>query len=343
MAEREITYREAVNEALRQEMRRDPSVILLGEDIAGGAGTHHPDAWGGVLAVTKGLIGEFGPARVLDTPITESGYIGAAVGAAATGLRPVAELMFVDFLGVTFDQIFNQAAKLHYMFGGKAKVPLVIRTTIGAGISSAGQHSQVLYSIFAHVPGLKVVAPSTPRDMKGLLAAAIRDDDPVIVCENKVLYNTKGPVPEEPYVTPLGVADVVRAGRDVTIVAISRMVHVALEAAAALAREEIEAEVLDPRTLSPLDEEAILASVRKTKRLVVVDEDTPICSVARDIAARAADRAFEHLDAPIRCVTAPHTPVPFSPVLERFYVPSAGAVVDAVRSIMGAARAVVGW
>ncbi len=343
MGEREITYREAVNEALRQEMRRDPSVILVGEDIAGGPGTHHPDAWGGVLAVTKGLIGEFGPGRVLDTPITESGFIGAAVGAAATGLRPVAELMFVDFLGVAFDQIYNQAAKLRYMFGGKAKVPLVIRTTIGASLSSAGHHSQTLYSIFAHVPGLKVVAPSTPRDMKGLLIAAIRDDDPVIVCEHKGLYNTKGPVPEEPYATPLGLAEVKRAGGDVTIVAISRMVHVALEAAEALAAEGIAAEVVDPRSISPLDEEAILGSVRKTHRLVVVDEDTPFCSVARDIAARAADRAFEHLDAPVKCVTAPHTPVPFSPVLERFYVPSKEAVSDAVRSIMGAAQAAIGW
>jgi len=341
MAGREITYREAVNEALRQEMRRDPSVILLGEDIAGGAATHHPDAWGGVLAVTKGLIGEFGPRRVLDTPITESGFIGAAVGAAATGLRPVAELMFVDFLGVTFDQIFNQAAKLRYMFGGKAKVPLVIRTTIGAGISSAGQHSQALYSIFAHVPGLKVVTPATPRDMKGLLIAAIRDDDPVIVCENKVLYNTKGPVPEEPYATPLGVAEVKRAGTDVTIVAISRMVHVALEAAQALAAEGVAAEVVDPRTLSPLDEETIFASVRKTRRLVVVDEDTPFCSVARDIAARAADQTFEHLDAPIKCVTAPHTPVPFSPALERFYVPSKERVIDAVRAVTGAAQGAI--
>ncbi len=342
MAEREITYWEAVNEALRQEMRRDPSVILLGEDIAGGATTHQPDAWGGVLGVTRGLIGEFGAGRVLDTPITESGFIGAAVGAAATGLRPVAELMFVDFLGVTFDQIFNQAAKLRYMFGGKARVPLVIRTTIGAGMSAAGQHSQVLTSVFAHVPGLKCVAPSTPRDMKGLLIAAIRDDDPVIVFENKVLYNTKGPVPEEPYAIPLGVADVKRTGADVTIVALSRMVHVALAAAEALTRQGIEAEVVDPRSISPLDEEVILDSVRKTGKLVVVDEDTPFCSVARDIAARAADQAFDYLDAPIKCVTAPHTPVPFSPDLERFYIPSKERVIDAVRSITGAAHAVAG-
>jgi pyruvate dehydrogenase E1 component beta subunit len=335
MAERDITYREAVNEALRQEMRRDPSVILLGEDIAGGAGTAHPDAWGGVFAATKGLIGEFGPSRVLDTPISESAFIGAAVGAAATGLRPVAELMFVDFLGVAFDQILNQAAKLRYMFGGKATVPMVIRTTIGAGISSAGQHSQVLYSLFAHVPGLKCVAPATPRDMKGLLAAAIRDEDPVIVFENKVLYNTKGPVPEEPYVLPLGVAEVRRRGRDVTVVALSRMVHVGLEAAEALAGEGISAEVIDPRTISPLDEETILASVRKTGRLVVVDEDTPICGVARDIAARAAEKTFEALKAPIKCVTAPHTPVPFSPALEGTYVPDAARVIGAVRELVG--------
>src|SRR5262245_47639083 len=282
MGTRELTYRQAINEALRLEMRRDPTVILLGEDVAGAPGRDDPDmadAWGGVLGVTKGLIGEFGPERVRDTPISESAFIGAAIGAAATGLRPVVELMFVSFAGVCWDQIVNQAAKLRYMFGGKARVPVTIRTTIGAGMGAAAQHSDSVYSIFAHYPGLKCVIPATPADAKGLLAASIRDDDPVIFFENKVLYDTKGPVPEGEFVIPLGQANVVRPGTDVTIVALSRMVHVALEAAELLAGRGIDVEVIDPRTIVPLDEETILASVRKTGRLVVVDEDHPRCSV----------------------------------------------------------------
>jgi pyruvate dehydrogenase E1 component beta subunit len=337
MPERHLSYRQAINEALRQEMRRDPAVILMGEDIAGAPGRDDPemlDASGGVLKVTAGLIGEFGSERVRDTPITESAFIGAGVGAAATGLRPVVELMFIGFMGVTLDQITNQAAKMRYMFGGKAKVPLVIRTTIGAGFRAAAQHSDATYSTFVHFPGLKVVAPATPYDAKGLLTSSIRDDDPVIFCENKLLYDTKGPVPEESYTIPLGKADVKRAGTAVTIVAMSRMVLTALEAAAQLAKDGVEAEVLDLRSLSPWDEETLLASIQKTGRLVVVDEDNPRCGMASDVAALAASRALGFLDAPVRLVTAPHTPVPFSPVLEDRYVPDTRRVVEAVRSIV---------
>jgi acetoin:2,6-dichlorophenolindophenol oxidoreductase subunit beta len=337
VATRTATFREAINEALRQEMARDPDVILMGEDVAGGAtvsGFEQDDAWGGVLGVTKGLVQEFGRERVLDTPISESGFIGAAVGAAATGLRPVAELMFVDFFGVCMDQIFNQGAKLRYMFGGHAKVPMVIRTMIGAGFRAAGQHSGCHYSVFTHMPGLKTVVPSTPSDAKGLLAASIRDDDPVIFFEHKLLYDVTGELPEGDYVVELGTADIKREGDGATIVAIGRMVQLSLEAAETLAGEGIEVEVVDPRTLSPLDDEAILASVRKTGRLVVVDEDNPRCSMATDIAALVASRAFDHLDAPPQLVTAPHTPVPFSPVLEDVYVPSAERIVEAVRATL---------
>jgi acetoin:2,6-dichlorophenolindophenol oxidoreductase subunit beta len=337
VATRTATFREAINEALRLEMARDPDVILMGEDVAGGAtvsGFEQDDAWGGVLGVTKGLVQEFGRDRVLDTPISESGFIGAAVGAAATGLRPVAELMFVDFFGVCMDQIFNQGAKLRYMFGGHAMVPLVIRTMIGAGFRAAGQHSGCHYSVFTHMPGLKTVVPSTPADAKGLLAASIRDDDPVIFFEHKLLYDVSGEVPEGDYVVELGTADIKREGDSATIVAIGRMVQMSLEAAETLAGNGVEVEVVDPRTLSPLDDEAILASVRKTGRLVVVDEDNPRCSMATDIAALVASRAFDHLDAPPQLVTAPHTPVPFSPVLEDVYVPSPERIVEAVRSTL---------
>jgi len=338
VAVRQLTYAQAINEALRQEMRRDPRVLLMGEDVAGGAGIDHfrnDDAWGGVLGVTKGLVQEFGRDRVLDTPITEAGFIGAAVGAATTGLRPVVELMFVDFFGVCWDMIFDQGAKLRYMFGGKARCPLVIRTMIGAGMGAAGQHSGCHYSVFTHMPGIKTVVPSTPMDAKGLLTAAIRDDDLVVVFEHKLLYSMSGEVPEGEYVVPLGQADIKREGTDVTIVAISRMVHQALAAAEALQGQGISAEVVDPRTLSPLDEDTILSSVAKTHRLVIVDEDNPRCSVATDIAALAADRAFTDLDAPIKLVTAPHTPVPFSPPLEQFYIPSPERIIATVQEIMG--------
>jgi pyruvate/2-oxoglutarate/acetoin dehydrogenase E1 component len=338
IAIRQLTYAQAVNEALRQEMRRDPRVILMGEDVAGGAGItnfEQDDAWGGVLGVTKGLVQEFGRNRVLDTPITEAGFIGAAVGAATTGLRPVVELMFVDFFGVCWDMIFDQGAKLRYMFGGKAKCPLVIRTMIGAGMGAAGQHSGCHYSVFSHMPGIKTVVPSTPADAKGLLTTAIRDDDLVVVFENKMLYAMSGEVPEGEYSIPFGKADIKREGSDVTIVAISRMVHQALAAADALAADGISAEIVDPRTLSPLDEETILQSVAKTHRLIIVDEDNPRCSAATDIAALVADKGFTELDAPIKMVTAPHTPVPFSPPLEQFYIPSPERIVATVQEIIG--------
>ena len=338
VAIRQMTYAQAINEAMRLEMRRDPRVILLGEDVAGGAtvtGFESEDAWGGVLGVTKGLVQEFGRERVLDTPITESGFIGAAVGAAATGLRPIAELMFVDFFGVCMDQIFDQGAKLRYMFGGKASCPLVIRTMIGAGMGAAGQHSGCHYSVFTHMPGIKTVVPSTPADAKGLLAAAIRDDDLVMFFENKMLYAVNGEVPEGEYVIPLGKADIKRERADVTVVAISRMVHQALAAADALQADGISVEIVDPRTLSPLDEETILTSVAKTHRLVIVDEDNPRCSAATDIAALVVEKAFTELDAPIRRVTAPHTPVPFSPPLEQFYVPSPERIVATIGEILG--------
>ena len=338
VAIRQLTYAQAINEAIRLEMRRDPRVVLMGEDVAGGANIDHlqdDEAWGGVLGVTKGLVQEFGRDRVLDTPITEAGFIGAAVGAASTGMRPIAELMFVDFFGVCWDQIYNQGAKLRYMFGGKANCPLVIRTMIGAGMGAAGQHSGCHYSVFTHMPGIKTVIPSTPADAKGLLTAAIRDDDLVVVFENKMLYAMSGEVPEGEYVIPLGKADIKREGTDVTIVAISRMVHQALAAADALQADGISVEIVDPRTLSPLDEETILNSVAKTHRLVIVDEDNPRCSAATDIAALAADKAFTELDAPIKLVTAPHTPVPFSPPLEQFYIPSAERIVTTIQDIMG--------
>jgi len=336
-ATRTMTYQQAIQEALQIAMREDPTVVLLGEDIAGGAMVDHlvnDDAWGGPMGVTKGLVQEFGRNRVLDTPITEAGFIGAAVGAAATGLRPVAELMFVDFFGCCMDQIFDQGAKLRYMFGGKAKCPVTIRTQIGAGVSAAGQHSGCHYSVFTHMPGIKCVVPSTPADAKGLLLSAIRDDDLVMFFENKVLYGTKGEVPEGDEGIPLGVADVKREGDDVTIVAISRMVNQALAAADVLSAEGIEAEVIDPRTLSPLDDETILSSVAKSHRLLIVDEDNPRCSAATDIAAMVADKGFDTLDAPIKRVTAPHTPVPFSPPLEQFYVPSPDRIAEAAREIV---------
>jgi pyruvate dehydrogenase E1 component beta subunit len=334
---REIFFSQAINEAMRTALSDDPSVVLLGEDIAGGAGREEEgieEAWGGIMGATKGLYKEFGPDRVLDTPISESGFMGAAVGAAMTGLRPVVELMFMDFLGVSLDPLLNQAAKLRYMFGGKARVPVTVRTLIGAGVRAAAQHSQCLYGLTTAIPGLKTVVPSCPYDAKGLLLASIRDDDPVVFCEHKGLYFTKGPCPEEAYEVPLGKADVKREGEDVTIVAVGKMVPVALDAAQRLSDDEISVEVVDPRTLSPLDEETILESIEKTGRLVVVDEATPRCSFATDVAALAADRGFDLLDAPVKRVTAPHTPVPFSPVLEDAYIPGPDRVISAVREVL---------
>ena len=331
---RKISYQQAINEALAQEMRRDSSVFIMGEDVAGGAGAPgENDAWGGVLGVTKGLYDQF-PGRVLDTPLSEIGYVGAAVGAATCGVRPVCELMFVDFAGCCLDQILNQAAKFRYMFGGKASTPLVIRTMVGAGLRAAAQHSQMLTSLWTHIPGLKVVCPSSPYDAKGLLIQAIRDNDPVIFCEHKLLYSMQGEVPEELYTIPFGEANFLRDGKDVTLVSYGRTVNTAMDAARSLAGRGIDCEVIDLRTTSPLDEDSILESVEKTGRLVVIDEANPRCSMATDISALVAQKAFGALKAPIEMVTAPHTPVPFSDSLEDLYIPGAAKIEQAVLNVI---------
>jgi pyruvate dehydrogenase E1 component beta subunit len=331
---RKLNYKDAINEALSQEMARDEKVIVMGLDVAGGRGTQGVmDAWGGVLGVTKGLYDKYGD-RVIDTPISESAYIGSAVGAAACGMRPVVEMMFADFLGVCFDQLMNQAAKFRYMFGGTAETPVVCRMMYGGGFRGAAQHSQCLYSIFAHIPGLKVVLPSTPAEAKGLLIQSIRDNDPVIFMEHKALYAMKGEVPEESYTIPFGQANIVREGKDVTIVALGRMVHMAGQAATSLAKAGVECEVIDPRTISPLDTNTIIASVKKTGRLVVVDESHPRASMAGDIASIVAQDAFSSLKAPVKLVTAPHTPVPFADTLEDLYLPNAAKIEAAVKAII---------
>jgi pyruvate/2-oxoglutarate/acetoin dehydrogenase E1 component len=327
---REIMFMSAIGEALNAEMARDASVFLMGEDVAGGTGTPGgPDAWGGIMGVTKGLHGRY-PGRVIDTPISESALVGAGVGAAVAGMRPVVELMFVDFLGVCFDQIFNQAAKFRYMFGGKAKAPLVVRTLCGGKAQAAAQHSQMLTPIFTHIPGLKVVCPSSPYDAKGLLIQAIRDDDPVIFMEHKALLATKGDVPEESYAIPFGEANVLREGKDVTIVTYGLMVLMAMGVAQELAKNGVQCEVIDLRTLSPLDEDTILESVETTGRLVVVDEAYPRCSIAADVSSLVAEKAFGSLKAPIAKVTAPHSPVPFAKALEDAFVPSPERIAAAV-------------
>jgi acetoin:2,6-dichlorophenolindophenol oxidoreductase subunit beta len=333
--ERSLSMVNAVGEAMRQAMEADPNVIVMGEDVVGGAGRggDKENTMGGSFGATKSLFPLFGATRVRDTPISEAGFVGAGVGAAAAGLRPVVDAMWADFTGLAFDQIYNQASKMSYMFGGQVRLPLTIRIAMGSGLSAAAQHSGTLYALYTHLPGLKVVVPSTPYDAKGLLLEAIFDDSPVLFFEHLKLYVAKGPVPEEPYRIPLGVAEIRRAGTDVTIVAIAAMVGRALEAAELLAADGISAEVIDPRTLSPLDEETILGSVEKTGGLVVVDESPPACSVASEIAALVSEQAFDALNGPVRRVTAPDTPVPFSPSLEEAYAPSVQSVVDAVRTI----------
>jgi len=323
---REITYRDALREALREEMRRDPSVFLLGEDIG--------RFWGGAFKVTDGLAEEFGDDRVRDTPISESAIIGAAVGAAITGMRPVAEIMFGDLTALAMDQISNQAAKIRYMFGGQAKCPLVIRTPFGAGVNIASHHSQSLEAWFMHVPGLFVAMPSTPYDAKGLLKTAICGDNPVLFCEHKLLYPVKGEVPEAEYAIPFGVADVKREGSDVTIVATSYMVHKALGAAEMLEKEGISSEVVDPRTLTPLDGQAIVRSVKKTGRIVVVSEDCKTAGVSAEIAAFVAEEALDYLDAPIKRLAEPDTPIPFSPTLEQYVIPNEKTIVKAVKDVV---------
>ncbi len=331
---RKLSMKDAINEALDQEMSRDPTVIVMGEDIVGGSGSPgENDAWGGVLGVTKGLYAKHGD-RLMDTPLSESAYIGAAIGASTCGLRPVAELMFLDFMGVCFDQIFNQAAKFRYMFGGKAETPVTIRAMVGAGFRAAAQHSQMLTPLFTHIPGLKVVCPSNAYDAKGLLIQSIRDNDPVIFCEHKNLYAHETDVPEESYTIPFGEANITREGGDVTIVGYGLMVHRASEAADTLAKEGIDCEIVDLRTLSPIDIDSVVESVENTGRLVCVDEANPRCSIAADVASTVAQQAFGSLKAAPRLVTAPHTPVPFSPALEDLYIPSAANIVDAVRKTM---------
>jgi pyruvate dehydrogenase E1 component beta subunit len=329
------TYRQAINEALRQEMERDHRVILMGEDVAGGMGAPgEQDAWGGPLGVTKGLMPKFGRDRVLDTPISESAFVGAAAGAAAMGLRPVAELMFVDFFGVCFDQIFNQAAKFKYMFGGKAVTPMVVRTMYGAGFRAASQHSQCLYPVFTHIPGLKVVLPSNAYEAKGLLIQAIRDDDPVIFFEHKAMYDETAEVPDDPYTIPFGEANVTREGDDVTIITMGRMVNFANQTADKLAKEKIGCTVVDLRTTSPLDTETVLETASETGRVVVVDESHPRCNMASDISALICQEAFDDLKAPIKMVTGYHCPVPFSPALEDIYIPGPPKIEAAVRAVM---------
>jgi len=323
---RQITYRDALREALREEMLRDKTVFILGEDVG--------RYWHGAFNVTKGLAEEFGDERVRDTPISESAIVGVATGAAITGMRPVAEIMFGDLSALAMDQIANQAAKLRYMFGGQTKVPVVIRTPFGAGVNIASHHSQSLEAWFMHVSGLKIAMPSTPYDAKGLLKTAIRDDNPVMVFEHKLLYPIEGPVPEEEYTIPFGVADVKREGEDVTVVATLYMVHKALAAAKTLSKDGIDVEVIDPRTLVPLDKKAIVNSVKKTGRIVIVTEDCKTTGVSAEIAAMVAEEALDYLDAPVKRVAEPDTPIPFSPPLEQFVIPNEKSIIKAVKEIV---------
>jgi acetoin:2,6-dichlorophenolindophenol oxidoreductase subunit beta len=323
---REITLGQAIRETLAEEMRRDPRVFIMGEDVAE-AGTP--------FKVLSGLVEEFGTARVIDTPISEAGITGLGVGGAMTGMRPIVDIMFGDFMALVMDQVVNQAAKVHYMSGGKLKVPLVVRTTLGATRRTAAQHSQSLHAWVSHVPGLKVVLPSTPYDAKGLLKTAIRDDNPVIFFEDKMMYQLKGLVPEAEYTIPFGVADIKRVGSDITIVATSSMVQIALAGADALEKLGISAEVVDPRTTYPLDEETLIASARKTSRAIVMDEGYERYGVTAELAAVIADGAFYYLDAPVRRLGAMNVPVPFSPVLEDLTVPTPTSVVEMAKTLCG--------
>jgi acetoin:2,6-dichlorophenolindophenol oxidoreductase subunit beta len=326
VAVRELTFAQAIREALAEEMRRDPTVCIMGEDVAE-AGTP--------FKVLSGLVEEFGKERVLDTPISEAGFTGMAVGAAMTGMRPIVDIMFGDFITLTMDQMANQAAKVHYMSGGKWKVPMVMRTTLGATRRSAAQHSQSLHAWFSHVPGLKVVLPSTPYDAKGLLKAAIRDENPVVFFEDKMMYKLKGPVPDEDYTIPLGVADIKREGSDITLVATSSMVQVAVGAAALLEEAGISAEVIDPRTTWPLDEKALIESAKKTSRVIVLDEGYQRYGVTAEIASVIAEGAFYDLDAPVKRMGAMHVPIPFSPPLEDVTVPTETSVFEMARKMCG--------
>lgn len=323
---RRISYRDALREALREEMRKDPTVFLLGEDIG--------RYWGGAFKVTDGLAQEFGDERVRDTPISESAIVGTAVGAAITGMRPVAEIMFGDLVALAMDQIANQAAKIHYMFGGQAKCPVVIRTPFGAGVNIASHHSQSLEAWFTHVPGLHVAVPSTAYDAKGLLKTAIRGENPVVFCEHKLLYPIEGEVPEEEYTVPFGEAEIRKEGADVTIIATMYMTQVALKAAEKLDGDGISVEVIDPRTLNPLDKETLVRSVKKTGRAVIVSEDCRTGGVSAELSAILAEEALDYLDAPIKRVAEPDTPIPFSPPLEKFVIPDDKAVIRAVKEVV---------
>jgi len=323
---RKLTYRDALREALREEMLRDKTVFLLGEDIG--------RYWGGAFKVTKGLAEEFGDERVRDTPISESAIVGVAVGAAITGMRPVAEIMFGDLSTLAMDQICNQAAKICYMFGGQTKVPLVVRTPFGAGVNIASHHSQSLEAWFMHTPGLLVAVPSTPYDAKGLLKTAIRGNNPVMFFEHKLLYPIEDEVPEEEYIIPFGVADVKLEGEDITLFATLYMVHKALAAAQELRKQGISVEVVDPRTLVPLDKQAIIKSVKKTGRIVIVTEDCKTAGVSAEIAAIVAEEALDYLDAPIKRVAEPDTPIPFSPTLEQFVIPNEKTIIKAVKEVL---------
>lgn len=323
---RELTFGEAIREALAEELRRDPRVFLIGEDIAE-AGT--------TFKVLNGLVEEFGPERILDSPISEPGITGLGVGAAMTGMRPVVDLMFGDFLTLAMDQLVNQAAKIHYMSGGKLKVPMVLRTTMGAGRRSAAQHSQSLHAWLSHIPGLKVVVPATPYDAKGLMKSAIRDENPVAVFEDKMMYKlVKGPVPEDEYTIPLGVADVKRQGTDITIVATSSMVYAALDAATKLDEIGVSAEVVDPRTLVPLDKATLIESAKKTSRVIVVDEGYEQYGVTAEIASVIADGAFYYLDAPVKRIGAMNVPIPFSPALEDLTIPNAQKIFETAQQLL---------
>ena len=323
---REITFGEAVKEALIEEMHRDSHVFIIGEDVAE-AGT--------VFKVLTGLLDEFGPDRVIDSPISEAGITGIGVGAAVTGMRPVVDIMFGDFTTLAMDQMVNQAAKTHYMSGGKLRVPMVIRTTMGAGRRSAAQHSQSLHAWYSHVPGLKVAIPSTPYDAKGLMKTAIREDNPVVIVEDKMMYSLKGIVPNEEYTIPLGVADVKRVGEDITLVATSQMVHLALEASQKLAELDISAEVIDPRTTFPLDKQTLIDSVKKTSRAIVIDQGYQRYGVTGEIASVIADGAFYYLDAPVKRIGAMDVPIPFSPVLEDLTIPSVPDIVEMAKTLCG--------
>lgn len=322
---KELTYREAINEALSEEMQRDERVFLLGEDIG---------KFGGAMAVTKGLYDKFGSMRVMDTPISESAIIGSALGAALTGLRPVAEIMFIDFIGTCMDQVFNQVAKTRFMLGGNVKIPLVIRTQGGAGKSYAAQHSQSLESWFLHVPGLKVVMPSNPYDTKGLLKASIREDNPVLFIEHKLLYNNKGSIPEEEYILPIGKADIKRTGKDLTIVSYSKMIDHALEAAKVMEEQGVDIEIIDLRTISPMDSETIIKSVKKTNKLVTIEEGCKTGGVGAEINARIYEEAFDYLDHPVLRIAAMDSPIPFNRSLEKEIIPQTETILKEIKKFL---------